>query len=64
MTPQNIIDAIRVTAKEYEQWPEAKYVVYALRGIVARAERYEALEQQAELEAAQREFQARMEQLK
>lgn len=48
MKPEHIIQAIKETAKEYERLCErnsdAFVVVMALRGVVARAERYEAQE--------------------
>lgn len=52
MKPEHIIQAIKETAKEYERLCErnsdAFVVVMALRGVVARAERYEAQEDSEE----------------
>lgn len=48
MTAQNIIDAIQETARHHVD----PAVVDALRGIVARAQRYEAMEEQATVKTA------------
>jgi len=53
MTIEHLIEAIRVTAHHYAGNPDAQMIVEVLRGIVARAQRYEAqesVESKAEVE--------------
>jgi len=42
MKTDHIIEALRVTAREYAALPNGQLIAQALRGVVARAQRYEA----------------------